>query len=145
MVYGDPWQILGLNPDADKQQAKRAYRALARQYHPDVDSGPEAQERWLQISWAWEIIINDRQAPLVADPARWEYVLASLFSTPRRVEVEIPGDLPAGSYLRVPVGGQQRTVVLSSASGPGQVLQLQVDDDQELFLFLRSSSPESSG
>lgn len=144
MIYGDPWQILGLPPGADKHQAKRAYRSLARQYHPDVDSGSKAQERWLQISWAWEIIINDRQPPLVASPARWEYVLASLFSTPRRIEVDIPGPLPAGSYLQVPIDDQQRTVVISAASRPGQVLSLP-DEDQELFLFLRSSESESSG
>ncbi len=35
MEFKDYYAILGLNPDADEQAIKQAYRKLARQYHPD--------------------------------------------------------------------------------------------------------------
>lgn len=142
MVYGDPWEILGVEQQAGKEAAKRAYRALARQYHPDVDSSKKAGQRWLQISWAWEIIVNDRPVPLAAAPARWDYVLASLFATPQRIEVSVPGKVAAGTVLEVPINQETRSVVLTADSSPGRVLRLEVAD-QEIFLFLVSSSSSS--
>jgi hypothetical protein len=143
MVYGDPWEILGVERQAGKDGAKRAYRALARQYHPDVDSSKKAGQRWLQISWAWEIIVNDLPIPLAATPARWDYVLASLFTTPQRIEVSVPGKVAAGTVLEVPIEQEIRSVVLTADSAPGRVLRLEIDD-QEIFLFLVSSSSSGS-
>lgn len=45
MDFKDYYDILGVDPDADKTAIKKAYRRLARKYHPDVSSehGAEAQ------------------------------------------------------------------------------------------------------
>ena len=52
----DPYDILGVSRDADADAVKKAYRKLARQYHPDVNSDPGAQERFKEISAAYEIL-----------------------------------------------------------------------------------------
>jgi molecular chaperone DnaJ len=52
----DPYAILGVDRDADADALKKAYRRLARQYHPDVNSDPGAQERFKEVSAAYEIL-----------------------------------------------------------------------------------------
>ena len=39
MEFKDYYDILGVTPDADKAEIKKAYRRLARKYHPDVKKG----------------------------------------------------------------------------------------------------------
>ncbi len=55
----DLYAILGLKPTASPADIKRAYRRLARRYHPDVNPGDRAAEsRYAQISKAYEILID---------------------------------------------------------------------------------------
>lgn len=46
-------KILGVEPDASKEQIKRAYHRLVLQYHPDVNKAPDAHERFLEIKDAY--------------------------------------------------------------------------------------------
>ncbi len=52
----DPYAILGVDRDADADTLKKAYRRLARQYHPDVNSDPGAQEKFKEVSAAYEVL-----------------------------------------------------------------------------------------
>lgn len=53
----DYYEVLGVSRDADGREIKRAYRLLARQYHPDVNGGStEATERFKQISEAYAVL-----------------------------------------------------------------------------------------
>lgn len=52
----DYYQILGVSRDVDKDELKRAYRRLARQYHPDVNKEPGAEEKFKEISRAYEVL-----------------------------------------------------------------------------------------
>lgn len=57
MEYKDYYQILGVERDADGKDIKRAFRKLARQYHPDVnpdDAG--AEEHFKEINEAYEVL-----------------------------------------------------------------------------------------
>lgn len=54
----DYYAILGVASDADEQEIKRAYRRLARRYHPDVSAEPQAAERFHEIQEAYELL-ND--------------------------------------------------------------------------------------
>ena len=52
----DPYQVLGVAKDASDAEIKRAYRKLARQYHPDRNDDPAAEERFKRIQSAHEKI-----------------------------------------------------------------------------------------
>ena len=39
-MIDDPYSVLGLTPDASDEEVKRAYRALAKKYHPDKPPWP---------------------------------------------------------------------------------------------------------
>jgi molecular chaperone DnaJ len=52
----DPYATLGVDRDADADALKKAYRRLAREYHPDVNPDPGAQEKFKEVSAAYEIL-----------------------------------------------------------------------------------------
>ena len=52
----DYYEILGVSRDADKEEIKRAYRRLARKYHPDVNKDPGAEETFKEINRAYEVL-----------------------------------------------------------------------------------------
>ena len=56
MSSPDPYKILQVDPKADHDVIRAAYRRLAREYHPDVTTGPDAQQRMVQINQAWEML-----------------------------------------------------------------------------------------
>ncbi len=56
---GDPYKILGVSPDASDEEIKKAYRRLAKKYHPDLNPGDEAAaEKMQQINAAYDQITN---------------------------------------------------------------------------------------
>ena len=54
----DPYRILGVSRDASEEDIKKAYRRLAKQYHPDVNKEPGAEEKFKQIQNAYQQIID---------------------------------------------------------------------------------------
>lgn len=52
----DYYEILGVSRDADKEEVKRAYRRLARKYHPDVNKEEGAEDRFKEINHAYEVL-----------------------------------------------------------------------------------------
>lgn len=56
MRYRDYYRILGLRRDARAEDIKKAYRRLARQYHPDVCQEPGAEEKFKDVLEAHEIL-----------------------------------------------------------------------------------------
>lgn len=65
-LSSDPWHMLGITPDTPLSEARKAFRALVSQYHPDkvAHLAPEfrelAEERTRQIMAAWEAISRPR-------------------------------------------------------------------------------------
>ncbi|HHO54666.1 MAG TPA: hypothetical protein ENK18_28265 [Deltaproteobacteria bacterium] len=52
----DPYSVLGVDRRADADTIRKAYRKLARQWHPDINREPGAEERFKEINAAYEIL-----------------------------------------------------------------------------------------
>lgn len=50
------YEVLGISSDASEQEIKKAFRALAKIYHPDINSDPQTSQRFLAIEQAYEIL-----------------------------------------------------------------------------------------
>nr|CAB3238848.1 dnaJ homolog subfamily C member 16-like [Phallusia mammillata] len=55
----DPYNILNVPKSADSLQIRKAYKNLVKEWHPDKNPSPEAQDRFIQIQQAYEILSND--------------------------------------------------------------------------------------
>ena len=54
MSVSDPYKVLQVDPEAEREVIEAAYRRLARKYHPDVSPDPESHEKMIAINQAWE-------------------------------------------------------------------------------------------
>lgn len=84
MANQDFYQVLGVPRNAGQDEIQRAYRKLARTYHPDVNSDPGAEDRFKDIAEAYDVLSDPqtrrrydafgpdfRQVPEDADPDEW--------------------------------------------------------------------------
>ena len=58
------YSVLGLSPSASLDEVKSAYRKLAKKYHPDVNKESGAEEKFKEISNAYEEILNPKPQPV---------------------------------------------------------------------------------
>ncbi len=85
----DFYQILDVPRSASQDEIQRAYRKLARTYHPDVNSDPAAEDRFKEISEAYDVLSDPetrrrydafgpdfRQVPPDMDPETWARIRA---------------------------------------------------------------------
>jgi curved DNA-binding protein len=56
LTYTDYYDVLGVPRDADQDAIRRAYRKLARKYHPDLNSDSDAEERFKELGEAYEVL-----------------------------------------------------------------------------------------
>lgn len=57
----DYYDVLGVQRGASQEDIKRAFRRLARQYHPDVSSETDAEERFKEINEAYRVLSDDEK------------------------------------------------------------------------------------
>jgi len=77
----DYFSILGLENGTVKGEIKRAYRQLAKKYHPDINPSPDAHDKFIEITEAYEILMNsdvqvyyvDQETEMDAETLRAEY------------------------------------------------------------------------
>ena len=56
--FKDYYKVLGVDPEASKKDIKTAYRKLARKYHPDVSDNHQAEDKFKEVSEAYEVLKN---------------------------------------------------------------------------------------
>jgi curved DNA-binding protein len=71
--FKDYYEVLGVARDAPADDIKRAYRRLARKYHPDVSKEPDAEERFKELGEAYEVLRDsEKRAAYDQLGARWK-------------------------------------------------------------------------
>src|SRR5436190_21519318 len=96
MARRDFYEVLGVGRDASADDIQSAYRKLARTYHPDVNKDPGAEDRFKEISEAYDVLSDPelrrrydafgadfRQVPDGVDPQTWERARAGARSAPQ--------------------------------------------------------------
>ena len=63
-VTADYYGTLGVRRDANPDEIKKAYRRLARELHPDVNPDPVTQERFKEITQAYEVLSDPEKRQL---------------------------------------------------------------------------------
>ena len=68
----DYYEVLGLSKGASEDEIKKAYRKLSKKYHPDINKEPDAEEKFKEVSEAYEILSDPQKR------AAYDLVAASL-------------------------------------------------------------------
>ena len=61
MAKRDYYEVLGLTKNASADEIKKAYRKLAKMYHPDVNKAKDAEEKFKEINEAYEVLSNEEK------------------------------------------------------------------------------------
>lgn len=98
MQYKDYYKILGVSRDAKTDDIRKAYRKLAKQYHPDINKSAGAEDKYKEINEAYEVLKDeDKRAKYDALGMNWQQ--GQDFTPP-------PGwGKNSGGYQRVEFGG----------------------------------------
>jgi curved DNA-binding protein len=73
MEYKDYYDIMGVKRDATQDEIKRAYRKLARKYHPDVSKERGAEEKFKEVGEAYEVLKDpEKRAAYDQLGSQWE-------------------------------------------------------------------------
>lgn len=78
-MSNDYYIILGLSKGADLNQIKRAYRKIAKKYHPDMTPSEAESEKFLEVKEAYETLIDEKKR------SEYDQELAKQKISPHRV------------------------------------------------------------
>ncbi|MFJ7105614.1 DnaJ C-terminal domain-containing protein [Streptomyces albogriseolus] len=112
----DFYEVLGVPRTADRDEIQRAYRTLARKYHPDVNKDPQAEERFKEINEAFSVLSDPEQR------ARYDRFGEDFRKVPEDWEERVGAG--AGSGFRWTTGGGPRVRYSTAGFGEG----VDVDD-----------------
>jgi curved DNA-binding protein len=81
MQYKDYYEVLGVSRGADPEAVKRAYRKLARKYHPDVSKEKNAENKFKEVQEAYEVL-RDPEKRAAYDQLGRDYRTGQQFRPP---------------------------------------------------------------
>ncbi len=148
MADRDYYAALGVTRGASQEEIQRAYRKLARQYHPDVNKDPGAEEKFKEVSEAYDVL---------SDPEtrrRYDAFGAEFRQVPEGVDAETwrrarsgagagAGSRPGGGWTSSWPGGSDGEQVWVSSGGFGEGIDL--DDLLGGMFGGRAAGPGSGG
>ncbi|HXH02855.1 MAG TPA: DnaJ C-terminal domain-containing protein [Candidatus Competibacteraceae bacterium] len=97
MEFKDYYQILGVPRNASAEEIKKAYRRLARKYHPDVSKERDAEERFKAINEAHEVL-SDPQKRAAYDQLGSNWRAGQAFRPPPEWDAGVFRDLGGGGF-----------------------------------------------
>lgn len=87
-MMNDPYSVLGVSPSATDDEVKKAYRKLAKQYHPDIHPDPAfAEKKMAEINAAYDQVLNQRQGKTESGYGGYNYGGERQGSTPEYTAV----------------------------------------------------------
>ncbi|MFF9373162.1 DnaJ C-terminal domain-containing protein [Streptomyces griseoluteus] len=107
----DFYEVLGVPRNADRDEIQRAYRKLARKYHPDVNKDPTAEERFKEVNEAFSVLSDPDQR------ARYDRFGEDFRKVPEDWEERVGAGAGAGGGFRWSTGGGPRAQYTTSGFG----------------------------
>ena len=92
------YEILGVTKKASSDEVKRAYRSLARKYHPDVNQDAGAEERFKEISRAYEVLSETEWGVEAFKPTVYSKITKENLNTKTQAMKIYSDELKTGCY-----------------------------------------------
>ena len=120
MSNRDYYDVLGIGRNASDDEIKGAFRKLARQFHPDVNKEPDAEEKFKEINEAYGVLSDaDKRAVMTASAKKAWATWAASMITPwifRMFSMSSSGNLDSQPEAVVRVGRQGGDVIFKCRS-----------------------------
>ncbi|MFG2660143.1 DnaJ C-terminal domain-containing protein [Streptomyces sp. NPDC048425] len=123
----DFYEALGVPRNADRDEIQRAYRTLARKYHPDVNKGPGAEDRFKEINEAFSVLSDPEQR------ARYDRFGEDFRKVPEDWEERVGAGAGGGGFRWSSAAGGPRVRYATTGFGDQGVEGAEDVDFEDLF------------